>query len=71
MHQRRLEVSEHKSEKSEMHTVESFCQFALREHIAPKSVGSVKERITKAARGPWLVDLAHQGHLVRRAPNEN
>lgn len=33
-----------------MSTVESFCQFALKEHIAPRHVGSVKERITKAAR---------------------
>lgn len=36
-------------EKSEMSTVE-FCQFALRERIAPPSVGSVKERIVYAAR---------------------
>ena len=32
-----------------MSTVE-FCQFALRERIAPPSVGSVKERIQYAAR---------------------
>lgn len=32
-----------------MSTVE-FCQFALRERIAPPSVGSVKERIVYAAR---------------------
>lgn len=36
-------------EKSEMSTVE-FCQFALRERIAPPSIGSVKERISYAAR---------------------
>jgi len=36
-------------EKSEMSTVE-FCQIALRERIAPPSIGSVKERITYAAR---------------------
>lgn len=32
-----------------MSTVE-FCQDALRKHIAPRSIGSVKERITHAAR---------------------
>lgn len=32
-----------------MSTVE-FCQVALRKHIAPRSIGSVKERITYAAR---------------------
>lgn len=36
-------------EKSEMSSVE-FCQQALRGHIAPPGVGSVKERITYAAR---------------------
>ena len=36
-------------EKSEMSTVE-FCQHALRERIAPPSIGSVKERIVYAAR---------------------
>lgn len=38
-----------KMEKSEMSTVE-FCQGALRERIAPPSVGSVKQRIVHAAR---------------------
>lgn len=33
-----------------MSTVEFFCQDAMRNTIAPKSVGSVKDRITKAAR---------------------
>lgn len=37
-------------EKSEMSTAVEFCQFALRERIAPPSVGSVKERIVYAAR---------------------
>lgn len=36
-------------EKSEMSSVE-FCQSALRERIAPPSVGSVKQRIVMAAR---------------------
>jgi hypothetical protein len=36
-------------EKSDMSTVE-FCQSALRERIAPPSVGSVKQRIVYAAR---------------------
>jgi hypothetical protein len=36
-------------EKSEMSTVE-FCQYALRERIAPPSIGSVKQRIVYAAR---------------------
>lgn len=35
-------------EKSEMSSVE-FCQQALRGHIAPPSIGSVKERIAHAA----------------------
>jgi hypothetical protein len=37
------------SEKSEMSSVE-FCQRALREHVAPPSVGSVKARIRFAVR---------------------
>lgn len=36
-------------EKSDMSTVE-FCQSALRERIAPPSIGSVKQRIVYAAR---------------------
>lgn len=36
-------------EKSEMSTVE-FCQGALRERIAPPSIGSVKDRLLYAAR---------------------
>lgn len=36
-------------EKSEMSSVE-FCQSALRERIAPPSIGSVKQRIVHAAR---------------------
>ena len=50
-------MSEKLSEKSEKHleqrkvsTVESFCQEALKERIAPRTMGSVKERITFAAR---------------------
>lgn len=42
-------MSEFDLEKSEMSTVE-FCQRALREEIAPPSVGSVKLRIRTAAR---------------------
>lgn len=38
-----------KLEKSDMSTV-TFCQSALRERIAPPSVGSVKQRIVVAAR---------------------
>ncbi len=33
-----------------MSTVEFFCQDAMKNQIAPKSVGSVQERIRKAAR---------------------
>lgn len=36
-------------EKSDMSSVE-FCQGALRERIAPPSIGSVKQRIVHAAR---------------------
>lgn len=36
-------------EKSEMSSVE-FCQYALQERIAPPSLGTVKQRITRAAR---------------------
>lgn len=36
-------------EKSDMSTVE-FCQSALRERIAPPSIGSVKQRLVYAAR---------------------
>ena len=43
-------MSEKESEKSEMSSVETFCQHALHTRIAPKHVGSVKERIYKAAR---------------------
>ncbi|MBO0141478.1 hypothetical protein JZX87_09915 [Agrobacterium sp. Ap1] len=42
-------MSEFDLEKSEMSTVE-FCQRALREEIAPPSIGSVKLRIRTAAR---------------------
>lgn len=42
-------MSEKTSEKSEMSTVE-FCQRALREEIAPPSVGSVLSRIRHASR---------------------
>jgi hypothetical protein len=41
-------MSEKASEKSEMSTVE-FCQNALRDEIAPRSVGSVQRRIEKAS----------------------
>lgn len=42
-------MSEKSSEKSEMSTVE-FCQRALRDEIAPISVGSVQARIRAASR---------------------
>ncbi len=42
-------MSEKGSEKSEMSTVE-FCQKALKEEIAPPSIGSVSARIRAAAR---------------------
>lgn len=42
-------MSEKASEKSEMSTVE-FCQKALKEEIAPPSVGSMQTRIREAAR---------------------
>lgn len=42
-------MSEKASEKSEMSTVD-FCQKALREEIAPPSIGSVQTRIGAAAR---------------------
>lgn len=37
-------------EKSEMSSTVEFCQYALRERIAPPSIGSVKSRILYAAR---------------------
>jgi hypothetical protein len=43
------EVSEKLSEKSNMSSVE-FGQFALRERVAPRSIGSVKERLRHAQR---------------------
>ena len=42
-------MSEKASEKSEMSTVE-FCQRALKEEIAPPSIGSMQARIREAAR---------------------
>lgn len=42
-------MSEYRSEKSEMSTVD-FCQKALREEIAPPSIGSVLARIRYASR---------------------
>jgi len=42
-------MAEKASEKSEMSSVE-FCQRALRDHVAPPSVGSVKARLGIAAR---------------------
>lgn len=42
-------MRKNRMEKSEMSSVE-FCQSALRERIAPPSVGSVKQRIVHAAR---------------------
>jgi hypothetical protein len=45
-----LEMSETHSEKSEMANALEFCQSSLREQIAPRSRGSVKERIVYAAR---------------------
>lgn len=42
-------MSEKASEKSEMSTVD-FCQKALREEIAPPSIGSVQTRIRQASR---------------------
>jgi hypothetical protein len=42
-------MSEKSSEKSEMSTVE-FCQRALREEIAPPSIGAKLERIRHASR---------------------
>lgn len=38
------------SEKSEMSTVEFFCQQTLRTEIAPPSIGNVQARIRSAAR---------------------
>lgn len=38
------------SEKSEMSTVEFFCQKTLKTEIAPPSIGSVQARIRSAAR---------------------
>jgi hypothetical protein len=42
-------MSEKASEKSEMSTVD-FCQRALREEIAPPTIGGVQVRISAAAR---------------------
>jgi hypothetical protein len=42
-------MSEYRSEKSEMSTVE-FCQRALRDEIAPRNIGDVQTRIRQAAR---------------------
>jgi hypothetical protein len=43
-------MPEKTSEKRDMSTVEFFCRDALRERIAPPSVGSVKARIVAGAR---------------------
>lgn len=70
-------MSEKSSEKSEMSTA-TFCQFALQNKIAPKSVGSVQTRITTAARhlgwsytrtrDAWYADprISIRGHELRR-----
>jgi hypothetical protein len=42
-------MSEYRSEKSEMSTVE-FCQRALKDEIAPRNIGDVQTRIREAAR---------------------
>jgi hypothetical protein len=42
-------MSEHRVEKSEMSSVE-FVQHALRDHVAPPSIGSVKARMRHASR---------------------
>ncbi|MEH3108923.1 MAG: hypothetical protein PGN22_02330 [Agrobacterium cavarae] len=42
-------MSEKELGKSEMSSVESFCQNALQSTIAPLTIGSVKARITHAA----------------------
>lgn len=42
-------MSENRLEKSEMYSVEAFCQHAMRDHIAPPQLGSVKARIRHAA----------------------
>lgn len=42
-------MSEYRVEKSEMSSVE-FVQFALRERVAPPSLGSVKARVRHASR---------------------
>jgi len=44
------EKSEFQLERIKVSSVESFCQEALREKIAPRAIGSVKERINFAAR---------------------
>jgi hypothetical protein len=49
MEQEVSEMSDFRLEKSEMSSVE-FAQFALRERIAPRPLGSVKERLRHAAR---------------------
>lgn len=43
------EMTEYKSEKTEMSST-AFAQMALQDRIAPRSLGSVKHRITVAAR---------------------
>lgn len=43
------EMPEKLSEKSDMSSVE-FCQHALRDHVAPPSLGSVKTRLRHATR---------------------
>ena len=49
------EKSEKRSEFSEMHSVE-FVQYALRERVAPPSIGSVKARLRYASRAlGWSV----------------
>lgn len=42
-------MSENRREKSEMSSVEYFCQTALQQTIAPPHLGSVKNRIRHAA----------------------
>src|SRR5690606_13463844 len=49
MEQVMSEKSEKRSEFSEMHSVE-FVQYALRERVAPPSIGSVKARLRYASR---------------------
>lgn len=52
-------MSEYLSENSEMSTVEEFVQKAMKQRIAPPAHGSVKQRITKAARDlGWTISRA-------------